>query len=219
MHSTNAVNPVRAPRRFVDQRGNTTRVTRKSAPARITTLPDSTLPDSTLQVPYIASSAAAAAAAGVIAGVPVKRAGGRKEFTFSPAATPRGRGRRKQGLKGRRAEPLDFSQEAELDDGEESDSSYNSFTLELKKKELLGKDSLLGLGERQATGGLGGGRSPSPAGSVKSSHDSHPTTYRVLRSRYDGDLFRTGNLTAQLVVAPERRPGQAESMKALFHWM
>jgi len=213
MHSTNAVNPVRAPRRFVDQCGNTTRVTRKSAPARITTLPDSTL-----QVPYIGSSAAAAAAEGVT-GAPAKRVGGRKEFTFSPAATPRGRGRRKQGLKGRRAEPLDFSQEVELDDGEESDSSYNSFTLELKKKELLGKDSLLGLGEQQATGGLGGGRSPSPAGSLKSSHSSHPATYRVLRSRYEGDLFRTGNLTAQLVVAPERRPGQAESMKALFHWM
>ena len=212
MHSTNAVNPVRAPRRFVDQRGNTTRVTRKSAPARITTLPDSTL-----QVPYIASSAAAAA--GGVDGAPAKRVGGRKEFTFSPAATPRGRGRggRKQGLKGWQGEPLDFPQEAELDDGEESDSSYNSFTLELKKKELLGKDSLLGLGERQATGGLGGGRSPSPTGSLKSSHGSHPTTYRVLRSRYDGDLFRTGNLTAQLVVAPERR--QAESAKALFHWM
>jgi hypothetical protein len=216
MHSTNTVNPVRAPRRFVDQRGNTTRVTRKSAPARITTLPDSTL-----QVPYIASSAAAAAAGGVD-GAPAKRVGGRKEFTFSPAATPRGRGRggRKQGLKGRRAEPLDFSQEVELDDGEESDSSYNSFTLELKKKELLGKDSLLGkdlllgLGEQQATG-----RSPSPAGSLKSSHGGHPATYRVLRSRYEGDLFRTGNLTAQLVVAPERRTGQAESVRALFHWM
>ena len=212
MLSTNAVNPVRAPRRFVDQRGNTTRVTRRSAPARITTLPDSTL-----QVPYAA--AAAVAAGGVVAGAPAKRAGGRKEFTFSPAATPRGRGGRKRGWKGRRGEPLDFSQEVELDDGEESDSSYNSFTLELKKKELLGKDSLLGLGERQAAGGLGGGRSPSPAGSLKSSHDGHPTTYRVLRSRYDGDLFRTGNLTARLVVAPERRPGQAESMKALFHWM
>ena len=211
MHSTNAVNPVHAPRRFVDQRGNTTRVTRKSAPARITTLPDSTL-----QVPYYA---AAVAAGGGVAGAPAKRAGGRKEFTFSPAATPRGRGGRKQGLKGRRGEPLDFSQEAELDDGDESDSSYNSFTLELKKKELLGKDSLLGLGEWQATGGLGGGRSPSPAGSLKSSHGGHPATYRVLRSRYDGDLFQTGNLTARLVVAPERRPGQAESMKALFHWM
>lgn len=211
MHSTNAVNPVRAPRRFVDQRGNTTRVTRKSAPARITTLPDSTL-----QVPYAAATAAAAAG---VAGTPAKRAGGRKEFTFSPAATPRGRGGRKQGLKGGRGEPLDFSQEVELDDGEESDSSYNSFTLELKKKELLGKDSLLGLGEQQATGGLGGGRSPSPARSLKSSHGSHPTTYRVLRSRYDGDLFRTGNLTARLVVAPERRPGQAESMKPLFHWI
>ena len=208
MHSINAVNPVRAPRRFVDQRGNTTRVTRKSAPARITTLPDSTL-----QVPY----AAAAAGGGVVAGAPAKRAGGRKEFTFSPAVTPSGR--RKQGVKGRRGEPLDFSQEVELDDGEESDSSYNSFTLELKKKELLGKDSLLGLGERQAAGGLGNGRSSSPAGSLKSSHGGHPATYRVLRSRYDGDLFRTGNLTAQLVVAPERRPGQAESMKALFHWM
>lgn len=213
MHSTNAVNPVRAPRRVVDQRGNTTRVTRRSAPARITTLPDSTL-----HVPYAAAVATAAAGGGV-AGAPAKRAGRRKEFTFSPAVTPGGRGGRKQGLKGQRGEPLDFSQEVELDDGEESDSSYNSFTLELKKKELLGKDSLLGLGERQATGGLGGGRSPSPAGSVKSSHDSHPTTYRVLRSRYDGDLFRTGNLTARLVVAPERRPGQAESMKALFHWM
>lgn len=215
MHSTNAVNPVRAPRRFVDQRGNTTRVTRKSAPARITTLPDSTL-----QVPYIATSAADVAAGGV-AGAPAKRAGGRKEFTFSPAATPRSRGRggRKQGLKGRRAEPLDFSQEVEQDDGEESDSSYNSFTLELKKKELLGKDSLLGLGEQLATGGLGDGRSPSPAGSLKSIHGSHPATYRVLRSRYEGDLFRTGNLTAHLVVAPERRTGQAELVRALFHWM
>ncbi|OCK78762.1 hypothetical protein K432DRAFT_383652 [Lepidopterella palustris CBS 459.81] len=200
MYPAHEVNPARASRRVVDQRGGTTRVTRKSAPARI-----ANLSGASLQVPITPAARAETTA--------------KKAFTFSPSATPRGaKSSKRKGISGRRRHTLDFDEAIE-DDDDDSDSSYNSFTLSLKKKEILGIDSLLGSNGNDRPGSGTFKRRVSPAPSLKSAHGSQAVVYRVLKSHYDGDLFRTGNLIAQLTVGPDKRSGQPESMKPLFKWV
>ncbi|KAF2463922.1 uncharacterized protein BDR25DRAFT_346990 [Lindgomyces ingoldianus] len=200
MVPSNTIGFSRAPRRFVEKKGRQTTVTRRSAPARLVVFPQA--PQTTLQVPLEITAAPQPA-----------KAPAKKRFSFSPSSTLKNG--RSLG-KAARHRTLSFDESSDSS-GDESDSSYNSFVLDLKKKDILRTDSLL-----EAVDPLNRSssyRSTSPTLSLKSSHGSQPTTYRVLKSRYEGDLFRNSKLSAHLIVGPNKRPGQPEYMKPLFKWV
>ncbi|KAF2400986.1 hypothetical protein EJ06DRAFT_530070 [Trichodelitschia bisporula] len=101
-----------------------------------------------------------------------------------------------------------------LEDGD-SDSSYNSFNLGLQKKMLLEDDDEgLGLPEE------GDDRRLTSSTSFKGDEKDRLTTvYRVYRSRYVGDLFRGGDLSAELLTGTNRRVQQRELSRPLYRWM
>lgn len=187
----------RAPRRFVDRRRDRTRVTRKSAPARIAGLPELTA--DVLRAPLDATFAAEASATR------------NPPFTGYNSAS-----RHQQTLKHdntKRAITFEDSDSS----GDESDSSYNSFILSLQKKDLLRLDTQLSL--PNSLDRIQPSRSPSPDPNIKYSHGTQPMVYRVLKSHYNGDLFRNSKLNAQLIVGPSKRSGQTEYMRPLFKWV
>lgn len=184
-------------RRYVDRRRDRTTVTRQSAPARIGALPLFTSePTSTPLEAVIAAE------------TPVTRT----QFSSSPENTLRTR----TGGKPVPTQP-EPSEASSDDSGDESDTSYSSFVLNLEKKDILGADARSNnwslLGRSFST------QSSSPERDIKLPDGIIPTTYQVLKSHYEGELFRNSKLNAQLVVGPTKRPGQAESMKPLFKWI
>lgn len=184
------------PRRFVDKRGTRTTVTRKSAPARIAALPQGGTPQIVGEVPTTAAEVRSS----------------RKRFSLSPSATPRTLHKYQ-----RRHRTLEFESTSSSEDGSDSDSSYNSFIESLKKKDILCLDSQLNVGD-----GLdrpSSSRSVTPSPTLKLPNHSKATTYRVLKSHYDGNLFESSRLNAHLIVGPTKRPGQQEFFRPLFKWV
>jgi hypothetical protein len=187
----------RTPRRYVDRRRDRTTVTRKSAPARI-------------GAPslFTAEPAATPLEAVIAAESPVART----RLLLNPETSVRRR------PSGRAVTPQPTSTDASSDDsGDESDNSYSSFVLNLEKKDVLGADaqsSNWGPLDRTYT---------TPATSsdseTKFPDGILPTTYPVLKSHYEGELFRNSKLNAQLIIEPTKRPGQFEFMRPLFRWI
>ncbi|ORY17577.1 hypothetical protein BCR34DRAFT_555135 [Clohesyomyces aquaticus] len=189
------------PRRFVEKRGNQTTVTRQSAPARLVVFPQA--PQPSLQVPLEVTRP------GPTPRPPPKVSGKKHLFSFSPSSTPRNI---KSSGYGGKKHTWSFDESFDSS-GDESDSSYNSFVEDLRKKDILRTDFLLDVDPQVQHQGS------TPTVSLKSSHGSQATTYRVLKSHYEGDLLRNNTLSAHLVVGPNKRPGQAEYMKPLFKWV
>lgn len=183
------------PYRFVDKRGNRTTVTRKSAPARIASLP---------QISLQLSEHAAA---------PAQIRSSRKRFSLSPVATSDAAASKRP----RKHRALEFESSVSSDDKSDSDSSYNSFIVSLRKKDLLRLDASLAVVDPLDR--AYSGRSAIPSPTLKASYHSQATTYRVLKSHYEGNLFESSRLNAQLIIGPSKRPGQVEFFKPLFRWV
>jgi len=105
-----------------------------------------------------------------------------------------------------------------VDDDDSSDASYNSFNLGLKKKALFEAEEPSGLISPSAT--------LAPLDSVQSSsalkaeeRDKMVTVYRVYRSRYKGEIFHDGNLSAELQTGTNRKMFQHELSKPLYRWV
>ncbi|KAF2733477.1 hypothetical protein EJ04DRAFT_577557 [Polyplosphaeria fusca] len=191
------------PRRYVDRRGNRTTVTRRSAPARITALPST--PTVPVQLP-IETALPFTAARPRLSAKP-------KPFSLSPIASRTATA----PARASRRTTIDFDDSDSS--GNETDASYNSFLLTLKKKDILRLDTQLAVGDTNAKSSSIRSEA-SPTRSLKSSGGSQQTTvYRVLKSHYEGDLFRNSKLKAQLVIIPGRRSGQPETVKPLFKWV
>ncbi|PSN71094.1 hypothetical protein BS50DRAFT_570502 [Corynespora cassiicola Philippines] len=178
-------------RRNVERSANRTVVTRKSAQARISELPQSSLQS-------------------LKGGAQDNSTGLSSSRLFSASnATARPRGRRPA-----QREP---EESEESDDGDDDD--YSSFILDLRKKEVLRLD-----GESGTDGALGRitpqrSESPSPSADSTTPFGLQTTTYRVLKSSYEGDLFRNVRLKAQIFIGPHKRPGQHEFFRPLFRWI
>ncbi|KAF2105572.1 hypothetical protein BDV96DRAFT_608144 [Lophiotrema nucula] len=201
MFSSSTAIAARPPRRYVDRRRDRTTVTRRSAPARISVLP--TAPSAQIQIQAPIETAIAVADASN-----VNTAASR--FSLSRSGT--------KPVKPVRRRQTTLSFESSDSSADESDSSYNSFVLSLKKKDVLNLDTQLGVSE--SLDRISTRSDVSPTRSLKSVHDGgQSTTYKVLKSHYEGDLFRNSKLSAQLTVLPNRRPGQPEMAKPLFKWV
>ncbi|KAH7122449.1 hypothetical protein B0J11DRAFT_339407 [Dendryphion nanum] len=184
------------PRRFVDQRRNQTTVTRQSAPARITILPRAPVELSQLPLETATSTISPAPQQKLLS-------------STGPLLTSA-----KRVDRGRRTSTAET--ESSDSSGNESDSSYNSFMLCQKKKELLRLDSTSSIADSFRR--TDSSRSSSPNPSFGESNGNKASVYRVIRSHYEGDLFRNSRLTAQLIVAPERI-NQTGPVKSLFKWV
>jgi hypothetical protein len=113
-------------------------------------------------------------------------------------------------------EPFGRAETAEVGDGNDSDSSYNSFTLQLHKKSLFQGESL-GLAPLPAVDLAALARAASPASGDEKNFST--TVYRVYRSYYRGHLFQDGNLTALYRTGTNRKMFQHELSKPLFRWV
>jgi hypothetical protein len=105
-----------------------------------------------------------------------------------------------------------------LEDDDDSDASYNSFNLGLKKKALFEVEEPAGL--------LSPSDISEPSVRVKSSsslkaeeRDKNVAVYRVYRSHYEGDIFHDGNLFAELRTGTNRKMFQNELSKPLYRWV
>jgi hypothetical protein len=103
-----------------------------------------------------------------------------------------------------------------LSEGDDSDASYNSFNLGLKKKALFEIEEPAGLISPTSE----------PLDQVKSTtslkleeRDKMVKVYRVYRSHYEGDIFHDGNLTAELQTGTNRKMFQHELSKPLYRWV
>ena len=104
----------------------------------------------------------------------------------------------------------------DVGDGNDSDSSYNSFTLRLQKKSLFQGESL-GLAPVPTADLAALARAASPASGEEKNFST--TVYRVYRSYYRGNLFQDGNLTALYRTGTNRKMFQHELSKPLFRWV
>lgn len=102
----------------------------------------------------------------------------------------------------------------------DSDSSYNSFRLSLKKKDLfapesepLNHDQFLSAGDHFARP-QSSASSKDPAKSAE--RDRLVTVYRAYRSSFTGDVFQDGNLSADLTIETNRTLFQRELSKPLI---
>ena len=207
MFAPETVAAPRTPRRFVEKKGNRTKVTRKSATARIAGLPQAASARVPLDPVLVVPPSAAAAAA-------------RPPPPAWDAADDDSRSLRRRGRPAtwdteRAASELDLS-------GDESDASYDSFTLSLKKKDLFALDAGPPAYDDDDDDDQDSARStaapPLPGASPRTAHSVSAAEFQVLRSRYDEGEGAAGCVGAQLVVAPRLRPGQGDAARALFHW-
>ncbi|KAF2639054.1 hypothetical protein P280DRAFT_70119 [Massarina eburnea CBS 473.64] len=186
------------PRRLVDRRGNWITVTRRSAPARITALPQ--------EVSQVTSELVTSPEA---ANIPA----------CSPRVTnvpPRDTVKTKRPQR-RRVSVLDSTLSHSSEDDSDSDSCYITFIHSLRKKDVLRLESHLGVDD--ALDRTLSKRSMSPSPTLQTSPHSKTAVYRILKAQYSGNTVESGNLSAQLTVGPTKRPGQAESARPLFKWV
>lgn len=101
---------------------------------------------------------------------------------------------------------------------DDSDSSYNSFNMGLKKKALFEVEEPFGLLPPPNTfDTLGQVQSSS---SLKADErDKLVAVYRVYRSHYEGDMFHDGDLSAELWTGTNRKMFQHELSKPLYRWV
>lgn len=216
--------------------GNWTRESRRSAPSRIAN------PTDYLPAPAVAS----ASATDVRNRLPASRPAARRnneaadDAAQRPAAERFRRAARRVGsvrfdvgdeeseaggdsfrasptmAQGEAIEPFSRAETGDVGDGNDSDSSYNSFTLRLQKK------SIFQMGEQGNAPTLTSdlselARAASPAPTDEKNFST--TVYRVYRSYYRGNLFQEGNLTAQFRTGTNRKMFQHELSKPLFRWL
>jgi hypothetical protein len=105
----------------------------------------------------------------------------------------------------------------DVGDGNDSDSSYNSFTLRLQKKSLFQAGESVGLAPVPTADLSALARTASPASSEDKNFST--TVYRIYRSYYRGNLFQEGNLTALFRTGTNRKMFQHELSKPLFRWL
>lgn len=103
----------------------------------------------------------------------------------------------------------------DVDDGD-SDASYNSFNLGLRKKALFEDVEPSGL---LSVNTLDLGRAASASSLKIEDRDKHVKVYRIYRSHYEGDLFHDGNLTAEMTTGTNRKMFQHELSRPLFRWV
>jgi hypothetical protein len=113
-------------------------------------------------------------------------------------------------------EPFSRAETGDVGDGNDSDSSYNSFTLRLQKKSLFQGDGL-GLAPVPTFDLAALAKAASPASGEEKNFST--TVYRVYRSYYRGDLFQDGNLTASYRTGTNRKMFQHELSKPLYRWV
>jgi hypothetical protein len=113
-------------------------------------------------------------------------------------------------------EPFSRTETADVGDGNDSDSSYNSFTLRLQKKSLFQADSL-GLASMPTLDLAKLAKDALPAAGEDKNFST--TVYRVYRSYYRGNLFKDGELTAMYRTGTNRKMFQHELSKPLFRWV
>src|SRR6202012_561302 len=101
----------------------------------------------------------------------------------------------------------------EVGDGNDSDSSYNSFTLRLQKKSLFQGDGPA-LAQITTFDLAALARAASPEAGEEKNFST--TVYRVYRSYYHGNLFQDGSLTASYRTGTNRKMFQNELSKPLF---
>jgi hypothetical protein len=104
-----------------------------------------------------------------------------------------------------------------LEEDDDSDSSYNSFNMNLQKKALFGQDEPSSGLTLLTTEQLN--KSQSSASGIWDDRDKLVSVYRVYRSSYSGDHFEEGNLTANLTTGTNRKMFQHELSKPLFRWV
>lgn len=101
---------------------------------------------------------------------------------------------------------------------DDSDASYDSFNLGLKKKALFEIEEPAGLISPSNTSEPLSQAQPSSAMKAEE-RDKMVQVYRVYRSHYEGDIFHDGNLSAELLTGTNRKMFQHELSKPLYRWM
>jgi hypothetical protein len=119
--------------------------------------------------------------------------------------------------RGETMEPFSRTETGDIGDGNDSDSSYNSFTLRLQKKSIFQIGENMGLAPTLTPGLSELARAASPTSTDEKNFST--TVYRVYRSYYRGNLFQEGNLTAQFRTGTNRKMFQHELSKPLFRWL
>jgi len=101
-------------------------------------------------------------------------------------------------------------------DDDDSDSSYNSFHIGLKKKALFEDEEPAGL---ISINTIDLSRAASLSTQKADERDRLVIVYRVYRSHYEGDLFHDGNMSAEMTTGTNRKMFDRELLKPLFRWV